>query len=198
MKKSLKVALIVIGAVFIFLITYWFLYVRPPMFILQMSLPDNAKDLPWSFEEGSRIYNQRIQSQYLDGMSAIDLTKQLQEEGYNVLVVARQEKEPEKPYCAITWWTVNMSEDNLYRITSDMGSHSQVCAKAKQMQVNYSEKTSLSQLTEQLREDGFDVDISANIKRNRFPCGLTWTIDWNENDAFEVHDLQGRFRYNCI
>ena len=200
MTKPLKVFLYIVGLLFIVLCSYWFLYLNPPIFILQMSLPESAKVVTESenLDDANAKYNEQIQSEYQDVTDATELTRSLTEQGYKVLVVAEQEKEEDKPYCAITWWTVEVSEDGLYRKTSDMDSHSQICSKAAEMQSRYVEGTSLENLVSQLIADDFEVRMSANLKRNKFPCGLTWSVRWIEDEAQQVSNVTGDFRYNCI
>lgn len=189
--QLIKKLLLIVGVIILLIITVSFWYYK-------ISLPLNARDLPWNIEVGSWMYNERIQSEYKTGMDALELTTELQEKGYKVLVVAKQEKEEWEPYCAITWWTVTLSEDNKYRVTSDMDSHSQICSRTANMHQKYREWTSLNQLIRELKENEFYVSMSANIKRSNLACLITWKIDWNENSFSRVENIIGSFRYNCL
>lgn len=126
MKKPLKISLTAIGFILLLLVIVWLTFISPPKIIFQIGLPDIAKDLPSNFADADEEFNQRVQAKYTDGMSVIDLTEQLKEEGFDVDTGGFAQITKSKFPCTFKW-QVTWTNDIAARATNIKGNYGGSC-----------------------------------------------------------------------
>ncbi|RYZ77571.1 MAG: hypothetical protein EOP05_01360 [Proteobacteria bacterium] len=110
MRKHLRRSLISIGVIIaLFLIIAASL--TPSSSLLQIGLPNYAKNLPGDFKEASQEFDMRVQAEFKAPLYVSDLIKKLSHDGFVITLPARFATVTRyTPACSLTWtvrWDTN-------------------------------------------------------------------------------------------
>lgn len=70
----------------------------------------------------------------------------------------------------------------------------------ERVQARYNNGIDTVELTDQLKEEGFDVDTggTAQVTRSKFPCTLIWRVTWTNDIAAKATNIEGSYGGSCL